>query len=180
MYVRALAIMQLSSNRVYFTYSSVSQYNYGKFLSHPRGTSVEGINDIVTVLGLHRKDTCYSKSTVVVGKKWRSKASRLRVLKSIVPYKPLKRLKFNCDTTQWFRGQLLFVVKNEYHRVLFEFDLRFGSVTMCFYRKSDVGVLFGFSWVIHDSRLNWGEYFPFRLLLYSLVGTYLQLTVVYD
>lgn len=45
--------MQFSTNRVHFTASSVAQFNYAKFVNKSRGTRLDVVQDIVTVLGLH-------------------------------------------------------------------------------------------------------------------------------
>ncbi|VVC98382.1 unnamed protein product [Leptidea sinapis] len=107
--------MQLSTSRVKFTNSSISQFNYVKFLCKYQSKR-KGIQDIVTILGLHSDNVAsFDRDFLGVssGVLKRKKESTLMVYVS-------KKLRFNfARTSKWF-----VIVLNGECGAQLEYDLR--------------------------------------------------------
>lgn len=128
---RTAAKMQLSTNRVNFTSASISQLNYAKFLCKS-GSTQKGIEDIVTILGLHRDNFSREKRLNVVSRRLRSTARRLRNKGALVPFVPPKNVKFNFEKPVSWYIVVVFALYNENCEIQLMCDLRTGVLKMCF------------------------------------------------
>lgn len=87
--------MQLSTNRVNFTTTTVAQFNYMKFLSQFRSKDKKDVQNIVTILGLHTDDVAiFDISECEYEEPKQCSALESRVFKSLIPY-VTKKLSFN-------------------------------------------------------------------------------------
>lgn len=120
--------MQLSTNRVNFTNSSVSQFNYVKFLSKFR-SSHKDVHDLNTILGLHSAVDIsdydiISDVNVLLEPKYKRAIWQNKNSKSLVPFVSRKKLKFYGEKyCQWYKCVILFV-KNEDFVVEISCDLK--------------------------------------------------------
>ncbi|KAI8422362.1 hypothetical protein MSG28_006223 [Choristoneura fumiferana] len=118
--------MQLSTNRVNFTNSSIAQFNYVKFLSKHRDTQ-DGINDIVTILGLHTEEhTAFETEFKFTSKSDPVIIDIVNTNKELMVYEPKKQpsITFFYDIpVQWFR-YTMFVLNGEKRRIKVKSDVR--------------------------------------------------------
>lgn len=148
-------IMQLSTSRVNFTNTSVSQLNYVKFLS--KRSSQKGVQDIVTILGLHTDDA----TTFCVTNTSEEKLCLVHAVEkihywSLVPYHP-KQLKYNfIRPSEWFKTVLL--VENHSNYVTrIECDLRSGTIDVVLSQKDN-----SFKILFRNSFLIMCKGYPYR------------------
>ncbi|XP_049867761.1 protein cappuccino-like isoform X2 [Pectinophora gossypiella] len=122
--------MQLSASRVHFTSSSVAQFNYVRFLGKT-GSTQRGIEDIVTVLGLHNDNSAsLDKTLAFVSKRLRCKIRRLRNRRALV-HIPVKKINFNFQKSiEWFIF-VIFAITLDTREIKFVCDWKIGTV-MCF------------------------------------------------
>lgn len=93
--------MQLPTNRVNFTTSSVAQFNYARFLTKSQSPQ-KGITDIVTVLGVHSDSFAALDKTL-----FQCKIKKITRNRSLVLFVPLKNVEFNIRKPKnWFRIKL--------------------------------------------------------------------------
>lgn len=99
--------MQLSTNRVNFTTSSVAQFNYARFLTKSSSTQ-KGISDIVNVLGVHCDGfAAFEKTRSVISWRLANKVRILRKSRALVLFVPPKKVKFKIDKPEsWCRIEL--------------------------------------------------------------------------
>lgn len=118
--------MQLSTNRVNFTNSSIAQFNYVKFLNKHRDTQ-EGINDIVTILGLHTEEhTAFETEIKFTSKSDPLILNTVNANKKLIVYVPKKEPSINFlynIPVQWFR-YTMYVLNGERRRIKFKSDVR--------------------------------------------------------
>lgn len=120
--------MQLSTNRVNFTSSSVAQINYVEFLNKSR-TTKKGVQDIVTILGLHT-DEAFSYNTQKKTKLlWQRSVTRcLKNKYAVMAYVPLKSLKINFEKTlRWFQYVFLYFNQGE-HKIAISCDMKMAII----------------------------------------------------
>ncbi|XP_028175572.1 protein cappuccino isoform X2 [Ostrinia furnacalis] len=119
--------MQISTNRVNFTNSSVAHFNYVKFLGQHR-IADKGVQDIVTILGLHTDEITINTGLVSAARRFRSASRRAKKCAWVLV--PLKKLSYRIErTTQWCKTVIL-VMNSERQRIKVESDLAIGVLTM--------------------------------------------------
>lgn len=119
--------MQISTNRVNFTNSSVAHFNYVKFLGQQRSTE-KGVQDIVTILGLHTDEITLSTGLVSASRRLRSASRKLK--KRTLALVPISKFYYKIErTVQWYQS-VLFVMNSNRQRIKVECDIRIGIVTM--------------------------------------------------
>lgn len=153
--------MQISTNRVNFTNSSVAHFNYVKFLGQQRSTE-KGVQDIVTILGLHTDEITLNTGLVSASRRYRSASRRLK--KRTLALVSVKKLYFKMlKTVQWYRSVLL-VLNCDRQRIKVKSDLRIGIITMEFELKA----LYVFSIrrysQMHTHQSKWREDFFLNLI----------------
>lgn len=109
--------MQLSTSRVNFTNTSVSQFNYVKFLSKFR-SSRKDVHDLNTILGLHYVDLSHydiiSDDDPLL-KHEHQPSCQSKNINSLVPFLHPKKLKFKVEKNpQWHKCVVLHVKRNGY------------------------------------------------------------------
>lgn len=127
--------MQLSTNRMNFTTSSVAQFNYARFLIKSQSTQ-KGITDIVTVLGVHSDGfAALDKTLSFISRRLQCKVKKIRKKRALVLFVPLKKVRFNGHKPEsWFRIELM-QVKLYCGHFSIECDFRTGEV-MCIYENN--------------------------------------------
>lgn len=133
--------MQLSTNRVNFTNSSVAQFNYVTFLSQFRSRR-KGVQDIGNIVRLHNDDFALLKAEVSPKIKLLRAVSKCLINnRALVLYVPPKKLKmFAPKTMQWYRFQML-VLKRENYKVHLECDLKISVMVIKVLINSEANVL---------------------------------------
>lgn len=132
--------MQLATNRMNFTTSSVAEFNYARFLIKSQSAE-KGIADIVTVLGVHSDSfAALDKTLSFISRRFQCKIKKIRRKRALVLFVPLKKVKFNSlKHESWFRIELI-PVKLYCGRFTIEYNFRTGeimwvcenNVTRCF------------------------------------------------
>ncbi|XP_030027501.2 formin-2 isoform X2 [Manduca sexta] len=125
--------MHFSANRVNFTSSSVAQINYVEFLNKFRSTK-QGIQDIVTILGVHTDDVFSSGTKKTPKALWRRSFYKcIKKKDSLVPYTRVKKLKFQFGrTSQWLSVAVLVINKSN-SKMYINCDLKVGLIEIRFY-----------------------------------------------
>lgn len=122
--------MQLTTNRMNFTTSSVAQFNYARFLTKSQSPQ-KGITDIVTVLGIHSDGfAALDKTLSFISRRLQCKIKKIRKKRALVLYVPLTKVRFNSHKPEsWFRIELN---QMELHcgHISVECDFRTGEI-MC-------------------------------------------------
>lgn len=119
--------MQISTSRVNFTNSSVAHFNYVKFLGQHRSAE-KGVQDIVTILGLHTDEITINTGLVSAARRFRSASRRSRKRDWVLV--ALNTLRFKIErSSQWCRSVII-TMKSERQRVKVECDLAIGVMTM--------------------------------------------------
>lgn len=127
--------MQLSTNRVNFTNTSVSQFNYVKFLSKFRSSRHRDVQDIKTILGLHSEDLSYydiiSVAGAIIKPKYQRALSKYKNNKSIVPFVSSKKLKFYVEKCFLWYQCVIVVVKRDGFVTEISCDLKTRTMKLC-------------------------------------------------
>lgn len=135
--------MQLSTNRVNFTNSTVAQFNYVEFLSQFRSRR-RGTHNYGNILRLHNDDVAFSaveteSSTKIKFQHVLSKC--LKYKRALVLYVPPKNLTSNIPkSSQWYR-YVIFVLYKRNQIILVQCNLKMLSIEIQVYLRSKTTVL---------------------------------------
>lgn len=140
-YVTEVEKMQLSTNRVNFTSASIAQLNYAKFLCKS-GSTQKGIEDIVSILGLHRDNFSREKRLNVVSRRLRSTARGIKNKRALVPFESPKKVFFNFVKPVTWHHFVVFALIKENCELQLKCDLRTEVLIMCICEKRSVYNIF--------------------------------------
>lgn len=127
-------MMQLSTNRVNFTQSSVAQFNYARFLTKSSSTQ-KGIADIVTVLGVHSDGFPVLDKSLSVISRLETKIRKSGKNRAVVLFVPPKKVRFKIYRPEsWFQLELTHV-KLYCGHIYYECNFRTGEI-MCFFKNN--------------------------------------------
>ncbi|XP_026732319.1 formin-2-like isoform X2 [Trichoplusia ni] len=135
--------MQLSTNRVNFTNSTVAQFNYVEFLSQYRSRR-RGTHNYGNILRLHNDDVASSvveteSSTKIKFHRFLSKC--LKYKRALVLYVPPKKLTTKVPkTSQWYR-YVIFVLYKGNQIILVQCDIKMLSIEIQVFLRSKTTVL---------------------------------------
>lgn len=134
--------MQISTSRVNFTSSSVAQINYVEFVNKFR-TTKKGVQDIVTILGVHTEDVFTKTKKKSPKSLWRLSLDKCLIKKSkqnqlaLVKCVPLQRIKVNFERTlEWFQSVILNINNNGYNTEM-RCDLRMALLKTKLWMKNE-------------------------------------------
>ncbi|XP_075974205.1 formin protein cappuccino isoform X2 [Anticarsia gemmatalis] len=127
--------MQLSTNRVNFTNTSVAQFNYVTFLSQFRSRK-KGVQDIGSVLRLHNDDFALMSAGFAPKIKFQRAVSKcFPSNRALVVYVPQKKLTMNVPKSlQWYRF-VMFVLNRENQKIQIECDMKMSVIEVNVYFK---------------------------------------------
>lgn len=130
--------MQLSTNRVNFTNTSVAQFNYVTFLSHFRSRK-KGVQDIGNIVRLHNDGYTTLKGFSLKTKFQRAVSKCLEKNRAVVLY-VRRKLRINVpQDLQWYRF-VIFVLNKGNEKIVFECDMRTCVIIMNVYIKRETAL----------------------------------------